>query len=155
MSKKMIDVLAQYAFVDERFSGDMGAGLRTLLYEQFGIDGSAGSAPQAVDGDSRRGPHGGHIVVQPIEESQTIGGLEVPETQAERPRRGIVRAVGPGKITELGVRIPPEVAVGDQVRFNNFAGGSNLYSLTLDDGVERGYLILREDEVLYNDGPAA
>lgn len=104
-------------------------------------------------GPHRIGPLADHVLVLPSEAPTVIGGLAVPQTQTERPQRGVVKAVGPGKITEMGVRIAPEVRVGDQVSFPSYAGGSVLYLFTLEDGVERGYLIVRQDELLFNHGP--
>lgn len=100
-----------------------------------------------------QGPIGDHILVQPIEAPKEIGGLALPETQAERPSCGIVRAVGPGKLTEYGYRVAPEVAIGDRILFPSFAGNGALYTFDAGDGIETAYLVLRQDEVLFNHGP--
>lgn len=67
-------------------------------------------------------PMGENIVVRPIEaEVQTKSGLFIPETAKEKPQKGEVLAVGPGKWDELGdKRIPLDVAVGDHVLYKEW-----------------------------------
>lgn len=52
----------------------------------------------------------------------TKGGLIIPDTAKEKPKRGTVVAVGPGNLTANGERIPLEVQVGDVVIFTPYAG---------------------------------
>ena len=58
------------------------------------------------------------VVIQPVEaESKTASGLFIPDAAKERPIRGIVLAVGPGKKDE-----PTTVKVGDTVIYGNYSG---------------------------------
>lgn len=82
------------------------------------------------------------VVVQPVEAEQTTaGGIVLPDSAKEKPQRGKVVAVGPGKLLDNGVRATLSVAVGDEVIFGKY-GGSDIEV----DGVE--YKILRESDVL-------
>lgn len=74
-------------------------------------------------------------------EEKTAGGLYIPDTAKEKPSKGIVVAVGPGKFDEAGNRIPMTVKVGDQVLFNKYAGTE----VKLDDV---DHLVMREDDIL-------
>jgi chaperonin GroES len=61
-------------------------------------------------------------VILPAEESETMHGpLYIPDTAKEKPTRGEVLAVGPGRI-EKGERIPTELKVGDQVVYGKYSG---------------------------------
>ncbi|MEZ5232513.1 MAG: co-chaperone GroES [Acidimicrobiia bacterium] len=64
------------------------------------------------------------LVVRPLEaEQQTASGLVIPDTAKEKPQRGEVLAVGPGKRSEhTGALIPLEVAAGDHVVYSKYAG---------------------------------
>jgi chaperonin GroES len=87
-------------------------------------------------------PLGDRVVVRPIErEEMTRSGIVLPETAKEKPQEGEVIAVGPGRLTEDGKRVPMEVAVGDRVLFAKYAGTE-----FKEDGVE--YLIIRESDIL-------
>jgi chaperonin GroES len=64
------------------------------------------------------------IVVKPLEgEDTTAGGIILPDTAKEKPIRGDVVAVGPGKFIESkGDRVPPSLIAGDRVIFGKYAG---------------------------------
>ena len=82
------------------------------------------------------------ILVQRIEEGeQKVGGIIIPDSAKEKPQQGKVLAVGDGRITEDGTRIPLDVAAGNLILFGKYSG----QEIKLD-GVE--YLIVKEDEVL-------
>lgn len=82
------------------------------------------------------------IVVQASEaEEKTAGGILLPQTAQQKPQQGKVVAVGPGKLSETGVRLPLAVQVGDLVMFGKYAGSDVEVS-----GTE--YKILRESELL-------
>ena len=82
------------------------------------------------------------VVVEPMEaEAVTSGGIVLPDSAKEKPQRGRVVAVGPGKLLDSGSRGALSVAVGDQVIFGKY-GGSEVEV----DGVE--YKILREGDIL-------
>lgn len=86
-------------------------------------------------------PLGDRVVVEPIKDELSAGGIALPETAKEEPQRGIVLAVGPGQRDGNGRHIAMDVALGDKVLFARY-GGSSLKH----EGKE--YLILREDEIL-------
>ncbi len=82
------------------------------------------------------------IVVEPIEaEEKTAGGIVLPDTAKEKPQRGTVLAVGPGRLLDNGQRAELSVAVGDEVIYAKY-GGSDVEI----DGKE--YKILRESDIL-------
>src|SRR5262249_51917903 len=63
------------------------------------------------------------VVVEPLEaEEKTPGGILLPDTAREKPQRGRVLAVGPGKTTDDGKRVSMSVAVGDEVLYGRYAG---------------------------------
>ena len=87
-------------------------------------------------------PLGERVVVLPIEqEAQTKGGIFLPDTAKEKPQEGEVVAVGPGRVSDDGSRIPMELAKGDRVIYSKFAGTE--YKEGDDE-----YLILRESDIL-------
>jgi chaperonin GroES len=75
------------------------------------------------------------------EEAKTKGGIIIPDSAKEKPQEGLVVAVGPGKVTENGTRVKPEVKAGDRILFGKYSGTDIKV-----DGVE--HLILREDDIL-------
>jgi chaperonin GroES len=82
------------------------------------------------------------IIVQRLDEGeQQIGGIIIPDSAKEKPQQGKVLAVGDGRITEDGTRIPLDVRSGDLILFGKYSG----QDIKLD-GEE--YLIVKEDEVL-------
>ncbi len=96
-------------------------------------------------------PISDHILVRPIERPQEVGGMARPSSATERPTEGEVVLVGPGKVTERGVRVRPEVSAGDRVSFPSFAG----QTIVDPPGVPLGtYLLVRQDELWLNHGPA-
>jgi len=63
------------------------------------------------------------VVVKPLEaEEKTAGGIVLPDTAKEKPQRGRVLAVGPGKLNDEGKRQTMTVAVGDEVLYGRYAG---------------------------------
>jgi chaperonin GroES len=87
-------------------------------------------------------PLADRILVRRIEEKETMrGGIIIPDTAKEKPQEGEVVAVGPGRLTEDGKRINPEVKKGDRVLIGKYSGTD-----VKIEGVE--YVILREDDVL-------
>ena len=82
------------------------------------------------------------IVVEPMEaEETTAGGIVLPDNAKEKPQRGTVVAVGPGKLLDSGQRGAVAVAVGDQVIFGKY-GGTEIEV----NGVD--VKILRESDIL-------
>ena len=91
---------------------------------------------------SRIQPLADRVVVKAMEEGEQMrGGLYIPDTAKEKPSQGHVMAVGPGKLSEEGKRLAPDVKVGDKVLYGKYSGTE----ITLD-GEE--FLILRESDVL-------
>lgn len=87
-------------------------------------------------------PLGDRVVVQPSEEEEvTKGGIILPDTVKEKPQRGVIIAVGPGRLDEEGKRIPMEVKKGDKVIYSKYAGSE----IKQDD---KEVLILRESDIL-------
>lgn len=86
-------------------------------------------------------PLGDRVVIKPAEaEAQRPSGIYVAETAKEKPQRGTVLAVGPGK-WENGQQEPMNVEVGDTVLFAKYAGTE----LRIDD---QDVLILSQKDVL-------
>ncbi|CAI8009535.1 10 kDa chaperonin [Geodia barretti] len=72
----------------------------------------------------------------------TSGGIYIPDTAKEKPQEGEVVAIGPGRLTDDGNRVPMELAVGDMVVYSKYAGTE------YKDGDDE-YLVLREDDILF------
>ena len=82
------------------------------------------------------------VVIQQIEaEEKTAGGIVLPDTAKEKPQRGKVLAVGPGKLLDSGDRAPIGVVEGDEVLFGKYSGTEIKV-----DGQE--IKILRESDIL-------
>jgi chaperonin GroES len=87
-------------------------------------------------------PLADRIVVKALEETEQMrGGLYIPDTAKEKPQQGEVVAVGPGKMTDDGKRVPSELKTGDRVLYGKYSGTE----VTVGD---EQYLILRESDVL-------
>jgi chaperonin GroES len=87
-------------------------------------------------------PLADRVVVQALEETEQMrGGLYIPDTAKEKPMQGTIIAVGPGKLSEEGARIEPDVKVGQRVLYGKYSGTE-----VSVDGEE--YLILRESDIL-------
>lgn len=81
------------------------------------------------------------VVEQSEAEETTAGGIVLPDSAREKPQRGKVLAVGPGRLLDSGERGKPSVSVGDEVFYGKYAGSD----------VEMNghkYVILRENDVL-------
>ena len=89
-------------------------------------------------------PLGNRVVIRPKEgdEQMSAGGIYIPDTAKEKPQEGEIVAVGPGKLTEDGSRVPMDVKVGDTVVYSQYSGTE--YK---DGGTE--YLVVREDDILF------
>ena len=63
------------------------------------------------------------VVVKPVEaEERTSGGIVLPDTAKEKPQRGKVVSVGPGKLLDSGERGSLSVSVGDEVIYGKYSG---------------------------------
>jgi chaperonin GroES len=82
------------------------------------------------------------VVVEPMEAEQvTAGGIVLPDSAKEKPQRGKVVAVGPGKLLDSGKRGELSVSVGDEVIYGKY-GGTDI-EVNGDD-----VKILRESDIL-------
>jgi chaperonin GroES len=82
------------------------------------------------------------VVVKPMDaEEKTAGGIVLPDTAKEKPQKGTVMAVGPGKLLDSGKRSAVAVKKGDVVLYGKYAGSD--FKL---DGEE--YKILHESDLL-------
>jgi len=87
-------------------------------------------------------PLADRLVVKPIQkEEMTKSGIFIPDTAKEKPQEAEVVAVGPGKMTDDGKRIPMDLKVGDRVIYSKYGGSE----IKIDD-VEM--IILRESDIL-------
>jgi chaperonin GroES len=87
-------------------------------------------------------PLADRILVKPLEpEEKTKGGIIIPDNAKEKPQKGEVVAVGPGKIADNGQKIVMELKKGDKVLYGKYSGTE----VTVD-GQE--LLIVRESDVL-------
>ncbi len=87
-------------------------------------------------------PLGDKVLVKRVEaEAKTAGGIVLPDTAKEKPKRGIVQAVGDGKLLDSGERSKMQVAKGNEVLFSSYAGTEIKV-----DGEE--FLIIDESEIL-------
>jgi chaperonin GroES len=87
-------------------------------------------------------PLNDRIIVKRLEEEEkTKGGIIIPDTAKEKPIEGKVIAVGDGRITKEGKKIPMEIKKGDRVLFAKY-GGAEIKM----EGEE--YLMMKEDDVL-------
>ncbi len=92
--------------------------------------------------DINLNPLDDRIVVEPVAaEETTAGGIVLPDSAKEKPQRGIVLAVGPGKLLDSGERGEVSVAIGDEVIYGKYSGSD-----VEVDG--REVKILRESDVL-------
>jgi len=68
-------------------------------------------------------PLGDKIIVKRLEaEEMTTGGIVLPDSAKEKPKRGVVQAVGDGKLLDSGERSVPQLKPKDQVLFSSYAG---------------------------------
>ncbi len=76
------------------------------------------------------------IIEASAAEEKTAGGIIIPDTAKEKPQKGVVVAVGPGKVDE-----PMTVKTGDNVLYGKYSGTE----ITFDD---KDYLIMRESDIV-------
>ena len=82
------------------------------------------------------------VVIERIEEELTsAGGIVIPDTAKEKPMRGKVLAIGPGKLLDNGNIIPLGIKEGDEVLFGKYSGTE-----VKIDGKEA--VVMREDDIL-------
>ena len=81
------------------------------------------------------------IVKRMEEETTSSGGIVLPDSATDKPIRGEVLAVGPGKTLDSGEKRPLEVKVGDTVLFGKYSGTE----VKLDD---EELLVMREEDIM-------
>jgi len=83
-------------------------------------------------------PQGDRVLVEVAEaEQKTSGGIIIPDTAKEKPQKGVVVAVGPGKKKDE----PVTLKVGDKILYGKYSG--------TEIGIDgKEYLIMRQDDVL-------
>ncbi len=88
-------------------------------------------------------PLSNHLFIEPVEEeNKTKSGIVLPETaEREKPVKGKVVAVGPGKVNDKGELMPMSIKVGDIVLFKKYGPDE----VELDD---KKYLVGDEDDIL-------
>src|SRR5262245_27576110 len=87
-------------------------------------------------------PLADRVVVRPTEEAEQMrGGLYIPDTAKEKPQQGEIIAVGPGRVSDQGERLVPDLKAGDKVLYGKYSGTE----VTVDG---QQLLILRESDVL-------
>ncbi len=87
-------------------------------------------------------PLADRILIKAFEEDEVVkGGIIIPDTAKEKPQKGEVVEVGPGRLTDKGERLPMEVGKGDRVLYGKYSGSE----VSID---EEKYIILRESDIL-------
>ena len=81
------------------------------------------------------------LVKRLAEGDEKHGSIIIPDSAREKPQEGKVIAVGTGKVTEDGKKLPLALKAGDRILFGKYSG-----SEIKVDGKE--YLMMREDDVL-------
>ena len=87
-------------------------------------------------------PLGDKVLVRRVEaEEKTAGGIVLPDTAQEKPKRGKIIAVGQGRLLDDGKRAKMQVKKGDEVLFSSYAGTD----ITVD---AKEMMIMSEDDIL-------
>ncbi|MCH7527483.1 MAG: co-chaperone GroES [Planctomycetes bacterium] len=87
-------------------------------------------------------PLGDKVIIKRVEATETTkGGIVLPDTAKEKPKRGMVKAVGTGRLLDDGTRSEMQVKKNDEVLFTSYAGTEIKV-----DGDE--YLIMDESDIL-------
>ncbi len=88
-------------------------------------------------------PLGNRVLIQRSKAQTSKGGILLPDTAQEKPKEGVVVAVGPGKMDENGKTEAMNVKIGDRILFSSYSGTEVKH---LSD--EEDYLIMSEDDIL-------
>ncbi|EFK95006.1 Chaperonin Cpn10 [sediment metagenome] len=82
------------------------------------------------------------VIVKALEaEEKTAGGIIIPDNAKEKPQKGEIIAVGPGKVSDKGEKIAMSLKKGDKILYGKYSGSE----VTVDGD---DYLIMRESDVL-------
>lgn len=87
-------------------------------------------------------PLADRIIILPLEaEQKTAGGIIIPDAAKEKPQKGEVVAVGPGRVADNGSKIELTLKKGDKVLYGKYSGTE----VSIDG---KDYLIMKESDVL-------
>ncbi len=87
-------------------------------------------------------PLADRVLVEALEAAEkTAGGIYIPDNAKEKPQKGKIIAAGPGKTSDSGALVKPEVKVGDTVLYGKYSGTE----VSVDG---KDYLIMRESDIL-------
>jgi len=81
------------------------------------------------------------VLISRLEEKKTKSGIIIPDTAKEKPAEGVVKAVGPGQVNDVGKVAPLSVKIGDKVLFAKWGGSE----VKIDD---EDFLIMKESDIL-------
>ena len=89
-------------------------------------------------------PLGNRVVIEPQDDDEQVssGGIFIPDTAKEKPQEGLVVAIGPGRLSDDGNRVPMDVEVGATVVYSKYSGTEYKEGST-------EYLVVREDDILF------
>ncbi|MBA2728322.1 MAG: co-chaperone GroES [Parachlamydiaceae bacterium] len=88
-------------------------------------------------------PLGNRVLVERSKPQSSKGGILLPDSAQEKPKEGVVIAIGPGKMNEQGQIETMNLKIGDRVLFSSYSGTE------IKQNEEEGkYLILSEEDVL-------
>lgn len=82
-----------------------------------------------------------HLIVKPLKEDESKSGIVLPEDAKEKPERGKVVAVGPGRVLDNGSHLLMSVKVGDKILFKKYTPDEIKIN-------EEEYLVLSENDVI-------
>lgn len=88
-------------------------------------------------------PLGNRVLIQRSKPQLTKGGILLPDSAQEKPKEGVIVAVGPGKLNQDGKIEPLNVKVGDRILFSSYAGTE-----IKDTNEQEELLIMSEDDIL-------
>lgn len=82
------------------------------------------------------------VVIRRLDaEDKTPGGIVIPDSAAEKPSKGEIISVGPGKRADSGEMVPMSVKAGDKVLFGKYAGTE-----VKENGED--FIVMREDDII-------
>lgn len=103
---------------------------------------TATATPMKSKSKIRFRPMDDRVLIEPSEATETTaGGIILPDTAKEKPQRGTIIAVGPGKLLDSGKRGEMGVEIGDEVFYGKYAG-------TEIEFAADKYVVLRESDIL-------
>lgn len=88
-------------------------------------------------------PLGNRVLIKRSKPQPSKGGILLPDSAQEKPKEGIIVAVGPGKLNDEGKRDPMNVKEGDRILFSSYAG-TEIKNAEQEDEL----LIMSEDDIL-------